>query len=168
MPEELQNEEQLHTHRPLFLTILILLGFLASMIGIIQNARGYVKAEAAVDNIKTGNSKTQLKNLFSLITSSNTNEVNTPVSISNLNVENYQKFSLGGVLASILCLIGTVLMWKLQKNGFYAFVLGTFFNIITHFLLFGDNISAMGLSIVAALGGLIFVILFGLQLKNMD
>ena len=71
-------------------------------------------------------------------------------------------------MASILCLIGTVLMWKLQKNGFYAFVLGTFFNIITHFLLFGDNISAMGLSIVAALGGLIFVILFGLQLKNMD
>jgi hypothetical protein len=134
----------------------------------VQNARGYFKAEEAVANIQSGNSKTQLKNLFSMFSSSASTTTNTPVSIGNLNVENYQKFSLGGVLASLLCLIGTVLMWKLQKNGFYAFALGTFFNVITHFLLFGDNISAMGLSIIAALGGLIFVMLYGLQLKNMD
>ncbi|MES2431199.1 MAG: hypothetical protein V4556_09685 [Bacteroidota bacterium] len=168
MPEELQNEEQIHTHRPLFLSLLCILAFLASVIGIIQNANGYFKADEAVNNIQSGNSKTQLKNLFSMFSSSHEATQNTPVSIHNLNIENYQKFSLGGVLASILCVIGTILMWKLQKNGFYAFALGTFFNIITHFLLFGDNISAMGLSIIAALGGLIFVILFGLQLKNMD
>lgn len=167
MPDEVQDGEQLHTHRPLFLTILCVLGFLASLAGMIQNGRGYFKAEEAVANIQSGNSKTQLKNLFSMFSSSK-ETANTPVNISNLNVENYQKFSLGGVLASLLCLIGTILMWKLQKNGFYAFALGTFFNIITHFLLFGDNISAMGLSIIAALGGLVFVMLMGTQLKNMD
>ena len=168
MLDELQDGEQLHTHRPLFLTILCILGFLVGLGGMFQNARGYFKAEEAVNNIQSGNSKTQLKNFFSISNSSSTNATNKPVSIGNLNVENYQKFSLGGVLAYLLCLIGTVLMWRLKKNGFYAFALGTFFNVITHFLLFGDNISAMGLSIVVALGGLVFVILYGLQLKNMD
>ena len=167
MPEELQNEEQLHTHRPIFLTILCILTLLGSLGGILQNARGYFKAEEIVEYIKSGKSKTQLKNVLSF--GSNKEEaVNTPISISNLTVENYEKFSIGGILASILALIGAVLMWRLQKNGFYSFTLGTFFSIITHFLLFGDNVAAMGLSIVAALGGLFLVILLSFQLKNMD
>ncbi|UEG48725.1 hypothetical protein LK994_08755 [Ferruginibacter lapsinanis] len=167
MPEELQNEEQLHTHRPLFLSILCIIVFLGSIGGIIQNARGYFKSEEVVDYIKSGKSKTQLKNVLSF-GSAKEAAINTPINIANLTVENYEKFSIGGILSSVLALVGGVLMWRLQKNGFYSVTLGTFFSIITHFLLFGDNVAAMGLSIVAALGGLFLVILLSFQLKNMD
>jgi len=40
--------------------------------------------------------------------------------------------------------------------------------VITHFLLFGDQFGAMGLSVFPALGGLLFIILFGMNLKYME
>jgi hypothetical protein len=168
MPEELQIEEQPNTHRPIILSILCILAAVGSILGMIQNARGYTKAEEIVAFIKSGKSKTQLKNILSFGSQQKETTNQQTLSIPNLDTEKYQKFAIGCVFASLLALVGTVLMWKLQKNGFYSFTLGTFFSIITHFLLFGDNVAAMGLSIIAALGGLIFVILFGLQLKNMN
>ena len=90
------------------------------------------------------------------------------MSINNLTPENFEKFSIGGIVASLLCLIGVVLMWMLKRSGFYSFVLGTFFNLITHFLLFGENIGAMGLSLVWALFGLVLVILFSRYLNYMS
>jgi hypothetical protein len=87
------------------------------------------------------------------------------VRVGNLNVENYKKFSIGCIASYILCLVGSVLIYKLKRNGFYSFTLGTFFILLTHFLLFGDNFGVMGLSILAALTGLVFIILYGMNLK---
>jgi hypothetical protein len=163
MPEEIYNSNVKNTRRPLFLTILCVLTFIGSIAGIIINSKGFINAEEEVEKIASGKAKTQLRNLFS------SNSGNTErVTISNLNVENYQKYSIGCVASYILCLVGTVLMFRLKRTGFYSFTLGTFFNLITHFLLFGDNFASMGLSILAALSGFVFVILFGLNLKWMD
>ena len=163
MPEEIYNSNVKNTRRPVFLTILCVLTFIGSIAGIIINSKGFINAEEEVEKIASGKAKTQLRNLFSSI-SNNTERV----TISNLNVENYQKYCIGCIVSYILCLVGTVLMFKLKRTGFYSFTLGTFFNLITHFLLFGDNFASMGLSILAALSGFVFVILFGLNLKWMD
>ena len=40
--------------------------------------------------------------------------------------------------------------------------------VITHFLLFGDQFGAMGFSVIPALGGLVLIILFGMNLKYME
>ena len=164
MPEETINLNGQNTGRPLFLTILCVITFIGSIAGIIVNTRGYFNAEAEVEKISSGKAKTQLKNLF--FPGSNAHD--ELVRIGNLNVENYQKFSIGCIASYILCLVGTVLIFKLKRTGFYSFTLGTFFNLITHFLLFGDNFGAMGISIVAALAGFVFVIMFGMNLKYMN
>ncbi len=164
MPEETINLTGQKTLRPLFLTILCVITFIGSIAGIIINSRGYINADAEVERITSGKSKTQLKNLFS----PESNATDELVRIGNLNVENYKKFSIGCIASYILCLVGTILMYKLKRTGFYSFTLGTFFNLITHFLLFGDNFGAMGISIVAALAGFVFVILFGMNLKYME
>ena len=163
MPDETINPTRA-VARPLFLTILCIITFLISVIGIITNIRGYVNADAEVERITSGKAKTQLKNIFSpgAVASDEL------VRIGNLNVENYKKFSIGCIASYILCLVGTILIFKLKRTGFYSFTLGTFFNIITHFLLFGDNFGSMGISILVALAGFIFVILYGLNLKYMD
>ena len=164
MQQDVINSEQVHTYRPLFLSILCIVGFIGSIISIVQNAVGVFKADEEVSQIQSGRSSTQLKNIFSgskVFSSQSEN-------ISNLTPDNFQKFSIGGIVAALLCLIGVVMMWLLKKSGFYSFTLGTFFNLITHFLLFGDNIGAMGLSLVGALLGLVLVILFSRFLNYMD
>ncbi len=164
MPEETTSTRGNSSPRPLFLTILCVITFIGSMVGIIVNIKGYVNASAEVEKITSGKAKTQLKNLFNP-GSTSTDEL---VRIGNLNVENYEKFSIGCIASYILCLVGTVLIFKLKRTGFYSFTLGTFFNLLTHFLLFGDKFGSMGISIVAAIGGLVFVILYGMNLKYME
>ena len=164
MPDETINSGSQFTNRPLFLTILCAITFFSSIAGIVINTRGYFNAPAEVERISSGAAKSQLKNLFSV----GENAANELVKIGNLNVGNYEKFSIGCIAAYILALIGSVLMYKLKRTGFYSFTLGTFFMVITHFLLFGDQFGAMGLSVFPALGGLLFIILFGMNLKYME
>lgn len=165
MPEEIYNSTAVVTpQRPFFLTILCYITFLGSIVGIIVNAVNITNANSQVETIKLGKSSTQLRNLFS---SSNV-ETTGLIKIGNLNEENFIKFSIGGIVSFILCLVGTILMYKLNRTGFYSFTLGTFFNLITHFLLFGDNFGTMGLSILVALGGFVFVILFSTKLSYME
>ena len=99
MPEETINPAGPNTVRPLFLTILCVITFIGSILGIVVNARGYLNAETEVENITSGKSKTQLKNLFSASTSSD-----ELVRIGNLNPENYKKFCIGCIASSILSL----------------------------------------------------------------
>lgn len=162
MPEETINPAV--SRRPLFLTILCVITFIGSLAGIITNSRGYFNAEAEVENITTGKAKTQLKHLFA----PNSNSSDELVRIGNLNTENYKKFSIGCFASYILSLVGTILIFKLKRTGFYSFTLGTFFCLLTHFLLFGDNFGSMGISIIGAMAGLVFVILYGINLKYMD
>ncbi len=164
MQQDVINSEQVHTYRPLFLSILCIIGFIGSIISIVQNAVGVFKADEEVIQIQSGNSKTQLKNIFSGSRSS----AGEPLVIGNLTPDNYQKFSIGGIVSSLLCLIGVVMMWMLKKSGFYSFTLGTFFILITHFLLFGDNIGAMGLSLIGAILALVLVLFFSRYLDYMD
>lgn len=164
MPEETINSTGQIAPRPLLLTILCVITFIGSIAGIIINTKGYINATAEVEKISSGKAKTQLKNLFSV----GKTATDEQVSLGNLNVANYQKFSIGCIASYILCLVGTILIFKLKRTGFYSFTLGTFFNLITHFLLFGDNFGIMGISIVAALAGFVFVILFGMNLKYME
>src|SRR5436190_7248734 len=164
MPEETTNSPGAISVRPLFLTILCIITFIGSVAGIIINVKGYFNANTEVENITSGKSKASLKKLFSLYNSPSAELVR----IGNLNAENYKKFCIGCIASSILCLVGTILIFKLKRTGFYSFTLGTFFNLITHFLLFGDKFGFMGISILAALVGFVFVILFGMNLKYLE
>ena len=162
------NEPEISTtekaKRPLFLGILCLIGLVGSITSIIHNGISYFQSASEVINIQAGTEKTQLKNIFSFDKST----VNKPMTISNLTTDNFEKFCIGGIVASLLCLIGSILMWLLIKSGFYSFALGTFFNLITHFLLFGDNIGAMGLSLIWALFGLLLCIMYSRFLNKME
>ena len=155
MPQEVTNVAQVHAPRPMFLTVLCVLGFIGSVTNILINGIGYFKSETEVVQIKAGTESTQIKNVFLSGKSTDT----TPWSLSNFTSENFEKFSVGGVVSALLCLIGVILMWKFKKSGYYSYVLGTFFTLITHFLLFGDNFGAMGLSFIWAVIQLVIVIL---------
>jgi hypothetical protein len=165
MPEETTNTMVPQKSRPMLITVLCVLTFIGSVLGLIYHTMGYIHAVAKVETLQSGESKTQLKNLVSSGSNAAAAEL---VKIGNLNVQNYEKYSIGCIASYILCLVGAVLIFKLKRTGFYSFTLGTFFNLIAHFLLFGDNFGVMDVSILVALGGLVFIILFGMNLKYLD
>ena len=165
MQEETTKTMEPQKNRPMLVTVLCVLTFIGSVAGLIFHSLGYLNAPDKVETLQSGQSRSQLKNLFSSGSRTASAEV---VKISNLNVENYEKYSIGCIASYILSLVGGVLIFKLKRTGFYSFTLGTFFNLIAHFLLFGDNFGVMDVSILVALGGLVFIILFGMNLKYMD
>jgi hypothetical protein len=152
------------THRPLFLPILCLLTFFGSITGLVFNSLGYFNSETLVNRIASKDSNSHLR----VLDYSNGDLTNPSIRVGNITVENYKKFSIGGAVSYILCLAGSVLMFKGKRNGFYSLVLGVFFSLISHFLLFGDNFKAMGLSMLLTLLGLILVFVFYLNLKYLE
>ena len=152
------------THRPLFLPILCLLTFFGSITGLVFNSVGYFNAETLVNRIASKVSNSHLR-----VLDYSNGDLATPfIRIGNITEANYKKFSIGGAVSCILCLVGSVLMFRGKRNGFYSLVLGVFFNLISHFLLFGDNFGAMGLSMVASIIGLIMIFLFSFHLKYLE
>ena len=151
----------------MFLSILCIVTIIGSVIGIVQNTMGYFDAE----NKTKGIVQMIAQKVYDKQTDHATgNTVQTiTANLSNtLNTDNFTKFLIGGVFSSLLALIGAILMWKLKRNGFYSFALGTFFNIITLLLLFGENALLSGAFFYASLAGLGLLILLSLNIKYMD
>lgn len=152
------------SHRPLFFPILCLLTFFGSFTGLVFNSLGYFNAETLVNRIASKGSNSRLR----VLDYSDGNLTNPIIRIGNITVANYKKFSIGGAVSCMLSLVGSVIMFRGKRNGFYALVLGIFFNLISLFLLFGDNFGAMGLSMLDNLLGLVMVVLFSLHLKYLE
>ena len=164
MPQETSLHQKDFTQQPFFLRLLCLLTFFGSITGIVFNSIGYFNAVTIVERISSESSNSQLRVLHY----SDGNLVSPRERVGNITEENYKKFSVGGAVAYLLCLVGAVLIFRGKISGFYSLVLGVFFNLITHFLLFWDNFAVMGLSILAAFIGLLFIIFFSLHLKYLQ
>ena len=164
MPQETSLHQKDFSHQPIFLRLLCLITFFGSITGIVFSSIGYFNAVSIVERISSESSNSELKVLH--YSDGNLGSPNERV--GNITEENYKKFSVGGAVAYLLCLVGAVLIFQGKISGFYSLVLGVFFNLITHFLLFGDNFGAMGLSMLAAFFGLLIVVLFGLHLKYLQ
>lgn len=171
MTDVTSNYDQPVAKRPTFLTVLCILTFIGSGWGLISNTMQYFtvdKTAAAMSVVKESANAEMEK-----ATSGNDagSKIAKDMMGSMMNAftpENLKKMSMAGIAAAILCLAGAVLMWGLKKTGFYAYIAGTLVGIITPFVLFGGgNIMAMGMSAVIGFFGILFVILYGVNLKHM-
>lgn len=84
-----------------------------------------------------------------------------------LNEDNIRKAAIGGLIAALLTLSGALLMWQLNRKGFYLYILGVIFGIIVPFYLYGNDFVAIGISSFTNFFGLIFIALYALNLKSM-
>ena len=82
--------------------------------------------------------------------------------------ENFRKAGISDIAASVLCLTGAFLMWRLKKVGFYLYLLGTLVGVIAPFVIFGSgNLLSILTSVFVGFFGIIFLILYGLNIKYM-
>jgi hypothetical protein len=165
--------------RPTFLTVLCILTFLGSGYGLISNIGAYMTAgtQAKTMKVVTSEMKSTTDSLSTVADSTKSGKANPGQEFAESLVnsmstmfteENVKKSSLFSIAAAALCLIGAVLMWMLKKTGFYAYVAGTLLGLAGPIVVFGaGNFIAIIGTMIGGFIGLIFVVLYGVNLKHL-
>ncbi|MBA2249230.1 MAG: hypothetical protein H0W12_03460, partial [Chitinophagaceae bacterium] len=152
--------------RPVFLKVLCILTFVGSSFAIFNNGYSYItadKAAAVLDSSKTrlqtNNDKRDQNNpghkfavrMFSTLSAS-------------MTPENIREIAIGNVIASAICLIGALFMWKLRRYGWYIYILGVAAGVAVPFLIIGNNFISVASSAFTGFFGLLFIVLYGLNI----
>ena len=172
MAEDLFNEEVVLPTRPTFLTVICILTFIGSSYLIISSAVTYFNADTITNMVVT--TKKEMKDDIDKNMAKNKNpeeaafgtKIMTSMSTMMTPV-NLRRSAMANIVASIFCLLGAILMWRLKRAGFYIYVFGTLIGIIMPFYIFGNNfITALQVGFSAFIG-LLFVIFYAMNLKSM-
>ena len=156
--------------RPTFLKVLCILTFIFSSYTILSQVYVYFQAE------ETSAAMTEAKSEINK--DMNDKKADSPEEKSFLNKvmggmsemstpESLRKQAIGNIIASALCLLGAILMWRLNRTGFYLYILGTVVGIVVPFYLFGNNFVTAISTGFASFIGLLFIIFYAMNLKSM-
>lgn len=126
--------------RPTFLTVLCILSFIAAGLGIVFLLLGTILAGGAQVAVSSA------ENAGAEVTS---------------QMGNVWLYLIVAAALIAVSLIGVIKMWKLQKSGFYMYVVAAVAGIIVDIVL-GAGFSAVGAVITVA-----FVVMYGVNLKHM-
>ena len=148
--------------RPTFLIILCVLTFIGSSYSIYSAVSGYFTADISARIVSQAGEKASdqigdkpqpdfVKSILS--------------GISSLSADMIRKSSIIGLLAALLTLTGGVLMWSLRKYGFYIYIAGWFVAISGPVVLYGGNMIGIIAGVSSAVGALLFIILYGVNVK---
>lgn len=151
-----QNEGQ--KVRPVFLTVLCILSFIGSSLGFIGAIWGYVSVKASAELYQNmGNAEGE-----------DPLGVMSSVQDSLLKaVENAVPNLIIGLTCSILCLVGALMMWKLNKKGIFIYALGELAQPITAFVLSGGGLIGGIGAAFSLIVAIVFVVLYGMNYKHL-
>ncbi|HLO43673.1 MAG TPA: hypothetical protein VK175_05015 [Leadbetterella sp.] len=154
--------------RPTFLTILCVLTFLGSAFGIYSAITNYTAAGLAsgVTQEALETAKDQIDEQAQDEESAEiVNKIMDSVS-GDLSEEKIKNSALASGIANILTLIGAVLMWGLNKKGFFLYIAGTLVAIVAPLVIYDGFLGFIGSGMIAFLG-IIFCVLYFLNVKHM-
>lgn len=124
--------------RPVFLTVLCILSFIAAGLGIL----GYITAITAM----------------SVVSSIDTTGLEGTYTGPSVGLT--WAYVIVGFITTLLSLYGVIKMWKLQKVGFYIYVAAAVISVIM-------GIIYSGFGVMGAVFPILFIVLYGLNLKAM-
>jgi len=156
--------------RPTLLTVLCILTFIASGWGIISSISNYMNADISSQIAGTAldTAKEEISKESDNAGASKMAEKVISGASEMLNPANIKKNALFSILANILTLGGAFLMFQLRKMGFWVYVAGTGIAIITPLVVYGaSNLMSIGMTAVVGFFGILFAVLYSLNLKYM-
>lgn len=172
MDQENQTMEPQQKVRPTFLTVLCILTFIGSGWGIYDGFTDYLFADTAEDAI--GLVDDQLEDAMDEMEDSDASEgmVNFMDALfgnlkDNLTSEKIRASAMWNGLSCIFTLLGAIFMWRLNRMGYFIYIVGILLFIISPLIVFDGMMGSM-----AAAGngfiGILFGILYGVNLKHMS
>lgn len=87
----------------------------------------------------------------------------------------YRVYNICCIVASIVCLSGVILMWKLRRVGFYLYVVGEIAPVLVFFILFGRDfqnpllsLKFMTSALLMFLVAVAFIVMYAMNYKRMS
>lgn len=142
-------EETNETTRPAFLKVLCILTWVGSGIGLISGLLAIIGSSASESAIR---------------------------SLGDATLENMKMIQYAGLACTVLCIIGSVMMWQLKKAGFFIYLIGEVAPLVLSFILLGSLASTGGpvtggiaaaAGVIGAIFPVAFVIMYAANLKHM-
>ncbi len=155
--------------RPTFLTVLCILTFIGSAWGIISSISNYMNADVASSIVGEAmdEAKDKIQEEASGTESRIAEKVMSGVS-SLMDPAKMRRNALFLIAANVLTLSGGFLMFQLKKAGFWVYILGTVLAILSPVVVYGaTNILSLGMSVVLGFFGILFVVLYAVNLKHL-
>lgn len=167
-----ESEELLPQPRSTFLTVLCVLTFAGSVLGIFRGVTAFNSASKVVaETQKSMNQKDQQEQRKKLTENNDRGSkfaLKMMDSVGQINEKNIKLSSAASVIANVLTLIGAILMWRLNRAGFYVYVAGVLLDVVAPFVIYGTgSFLAVMSSVFTGFIGLIFIVLYAFNLKDM-
>ncbi len=150
--------------RPVFLTVLCILTFIGSGWAIVSGISSYLTADTTADIVQAAMEDAKDK-IDDAGGSSKMAEKMISGASEMVKPENLKKSALFSIIAAVCTLGGAILMFTLKKTGYWLYILGTAISIAGPFYIFGGNLISMLSTVLIGIVGIVFVILYGLNLK---
>ncbi len=150
--------------RPTFLTVLCILTFIGSGWSIYSGINNYYTADVSYGLVNE-----QFERVQEEIGDQEGAEMAGKLLQSigdSMTPEKIKDNGIATAITSLITLIGAILMWGLRKTGFYVYVIGALAAIIAPITIFGGFTGAIA-SGGAAFAGILFIILYALNLKHL-
>ena len=155
--------------RPDFLTVICILTFIGSGFGIINNVTNYLNADVLTEMGKQAIDQTREK-----VESESSGEGKKLAdqmmsgASAMMDKKKLKQNYLLTVLSNIMTLAGALLMFRLRKSGYWLYVAGIVVLVATPVVIFGTgNLLSMSITMLFAAIGILFIILYSLQLKHL-
>ena len=154
--------------RPTFLTVLCILTYVGVGLGIVMSVIawwGMHAAQAMMDattSMAEGMSEAAGSDMSSMPGMSEAmDSANAAIKWANVTL-------IVSIVGNLLCLVGALQMWKLKKMGFYLYAVGEVAPVIATAVLLGGGAFGGMTLVMGAVVPVLFVILYGLNLKHMN
>ncbi|WP_255069779.1 hypothetical protein [Lacihabitans sp. LS3-19] len=154
--------------RPTFLTVLCVLTFLGSAFGIYSAITNYTAAGMA-----TGITQDALEEAKDQMDEAAKDEKSAELvgkimdSVSaDISEDKIKNNAIASGIANLLTLVGAILMWGLDKKGFYLYVLGVIVAVVAPLMIYDGFLGFIGSGMIAFMG-IIFSVLYFLNVKHM-
>lgn len=155
--EEVNQSEMVPATLPKFLKVLCILTFIAVGLGLVGGLYNLVKAPYALEEYET---------MMEVSGGAFEGEgfMGSMMEMAHANAVNALPLALTTIGANLFCLFGALMMWKLRKVGFYAYVCGQVLAIAIPTILMGVS----GWMMLGVIFPIAFIIMYAVNLKHMS
>ncbi len=155
--------------RPTFLTVLCILSFVGCAWGFYQGAKslfGGADAEALAEaQSKVEEAKAQMGD--DAASGFAGDMMDAAMDVAQKAAENAKPMGMAGILLAVIEALGVWLMWNLRKIGFGLYVLSIVGELAVPLIFLGTNMVSLLTVGFSGLFGVLFIILYGVNLKHM-
>lgn len=154
--------------RPTLLTILCILSFLFIIWGVWSGVQSAFTDKPQRDLVQTReNAEKTMASVEGPGAELAGKMMEQTIAMAEKGVENAKPIGYSNIIISLLSLLGVWWMWNLKKNGFWLYTLATVAGLITPFVFLGGGMLMMlGVGFMGLIS-LVFVVLYGINLKHM-